>query len=111
MLGKMAYMAYQLDTPVDKIRQLSMIDAKKHILHRSTLAWLITNGYIPQGSDYVMANGVPKALPESSSGRSPLPATSGPGPGLGTAVRSTALNRLLFRLRSAVPTRNLKNTA
>ena len=60
MLGKMAYMAYQLDTPVDKIRQLSIIDAKKHILHRSTLAWLITNGYIPQGSDYVMANGVPK---------------------------------------------------
>ena len=56
---------------LDKIRQLSIIDAKKRILHRSTLAWLITNGYIPQGSDYVMANGVPKALPsESSSGLS-----------------------------------------
>ena len=44
---------------LDKIRQLSIIDAKKHIVHRNTLAWLITNGYIPQGSDYVMANGVP----------------------------------------------------
>ena len=40
-----------------------------------------------------MANGVPKALPESSSGRSPLPATSGPGPaarpGDGSEVDST----------------------
>ena len=38
---------------LDKISQLSMIDAKKQIVHRNTLAWLITNGYIPQGSDYV----------------------------------------------------------
>ena len=45
---------------LDKMNQLSMIDAKKQIVHCNTLAWLITNGYIPQGSDYVMANGVPK---------------------------------------------------